>query len=52
MKKLTNFILDNNLDTKTINKKDKLFKSIEIEKKKYPAELLIKPLKMHNFKDI
>ena len=25
---------------------------IEIEKKKYPAELLIKPLKMHNFKDI
>jgi len=25
---------------------------IQIEKKKYPAELLIKPLKMHNFKDI
>jgi len=34
IKYLTNFILDNNLDTKTINKKDKLFKSIEIEKKK------------------
>ena len=25
---------------------------IEIEKKKYPAELLLKPLKTHNFKDI
>ena len=25
---------------------------IEIEKKKYLAELLIKPLKMHNFKNI
>ena len=25
---------------------------IEIEKKKYPAELLLKPLKTHNFKNI
>ena len=25
---------------------------IEIEKKKYPAQLLLKPLKSHNFKDI
>ena len=25
---------------------------IEIEKKKYPAELLIKPLKLNNFKNI
>ena len=40
--------INNNISNDELNKKD-LF--IEVEKKKYPIDLIIKPLKQTNFKN-